>query len=231
MSKSQERPLSTKKNQSAINPSLPKEDKTSRHHRKLVWKRRIAKLSRWLHIYVSMASFTIVFFFAVTGLTLNHPDTFAGQLRNTQEKGKLDLRWVKTKDTLSIAKLEIVEYLRKTHGIKAALSEFRIDDSQCSVSFKGPGYAADAFINRETGEYDIALIRAGFIGVLNDLHKGRDTGSVWSVVIDISAILMTLISLTGMILMLYIKRKRVNGLILAALGLLVAYLVYAIWVK
>ncbi len=99
MLKSQERPLITEKNQPAINPSLSKEDKASRHHRKLVWKRRIAKLSRWLHIYLSRASFAIVFFFAVTGLTLNHPDTFAGQLRNTQEKGKMDLRWVKTKDT------------------------------------------------------------------------------------------------------------------------------------
>lgn len=231
MSKSQERPLTTEKNPPVINSSLQKEDRTSRHHHKLVWKRRIAKISRWLHIYVSMISFAIVFFFAVTGLTLNHPDTFAGQLHNTQEKGKLKLNWVKTKDTLAIAKLDIVEYLRKTHGIKAALSEFRIEDSQCSVSFKGPGYAADAFINRETGEYDIALIRAGFIGVMNDLHKGRDTGSGWSVLIDISAILMTLVSLTGMVLMLYIKRKRLQGLILAVLGLFLAYLVYAIWVK
>jgi hypothetical protein len=29
-------------------------------------------VSRWLHIYLSMASFGILFFFAVTGLTLNH---------------------------------------------------------------------------------------------------------------------------------------------------------------
>ena len=35
-------------------------------------KRRLAKYSRWLHIYVSMTSFVIVFFFAVTGWTLNH---------------------------------------------------------------------------------------------------------------------------------------------------------------
>ena len=201
------------------------------NNKSVVLKRSIAKLSRWLHIYVSMISFAIVFFFSVTGLTLNHPDTFAGQLKNTNKKGKLNIQWVKTKDTLTIAKLEIVEYLRKTHGIKATLSEFRIDDTQCSVSFKGPGYAADVFINRETGEYDVALFRANFIGILNDLHKGRDSGSGWSVLIDVSAILMTLVSLTGFILILYIKRKKISGLIIASAGLILAYLVYAIWVK
>jgi hypothetical protein len=203
---------------------LTTEKNNNKNKQQLVVKRGIAKLSRWLHIYVSMISFAIVFFFSVTGLTLNHPDTFAGQLKNTNEKGKLNIQWVKTKDTLSIAKLEIVEYLRKTHGIKAAMSEFRIDESQCSISFKGPGYAADAFINRETGEYDVAFFRAGFIGILNDLHKGRDSGSGWSVLIDISGIIMTLVSLTGFILILYIKRKKTSGLIIAATGLILAYL-------
>jgi hypothetical protein len=178
-----------------------------------------------------MISFAIVFFFAITGLTLNHPDTFAGKLTTTNDKGKLNISWVKTKDTATIAKLEIVEYLRNAHGIKATLSEFRIDETECSVSFKGPGYAADVFINRETGGYDISLMRAGFIGVLNDLHKGRDTGTGWSVLIDVAAILMTLVSLTGMILMLYIKKKRVSGLILVALGLILTWLVYVVWVK
>jgi uncharacterized protein len=200
-------------------------------HKKIVWKRRIAMVTRWLHIYVSMISFVIVFFFAVTGLTLNHPDFFAGELKNIQGKGKLNNTWVNTKDTSAINKLDVVEFLRKTHGIKAAMSEFRIDDNQCSISFKGPGYAADAFINRETGEYDITLLRAGFIGILNDLHKGRDSGSGWSVLIDVSAILMTIVSLTGMILMLYIKRKRINGVLLAFIGLVLSILVYLIWVK
>jgi len=191
----------------------------------------MAMLARWLHIYLSMISFAIVFFFAVTGLTLNHADKFANQLHSVQEKGKLNLNWVNNTDTLKIAKLEIVEYLRKNNSIKAAMSDFRIDDSQIGVSFKGPGYAADVFINRQTGEYDLTKTSAGFVGIINDLHKGRDTGAGWSVFIDISAVLLTLVSLSGMFLLLFIKRKRVSGLIVAACGLLLAYLVYMIWIK
>lgn len=219
MLKSQESPSTIEKN------NKPK-SKTQ-----LAWERNIAQLSRWLHIYVSMISFAIVFFFAVTGLTLNHPDYFAGELKSSTEKGQLDSNWVNKKDTTQIPKLEIVEYLRTTNHIKAALSEFRIDDNECSLAFKGPGYGADVFINRATGSYEITLMQAGTIGILNDLHKGRDSGSGWSVLIDVSAILMSLVSITGIILILYIKRKRTSGLILAAMGLILAYLVWAIWVK
>jgi len=34
-----------------------------------------------------------------------------------------------------------------------------------------------------------------------------------------------------MVLLLFIKRKRVAGLIVAGLGLFFAYLIYAIWIK
>ena len=223
--------LITEKKLTAIKQSASKEDSAAQKQNHFIRKRRMAMFVRWLHIYLSMISFAIVFFFAVTGLTLNHADKFSNELHSVQEKGKLNLNWVNSSDTLKIAKLEIVEYLRKNNSIKAAMSDFRIDDSQIGVSFKGPGYAADAFINRQTGEYDLTKTSAGFIGIINDLHKGRDTGAGWSIFIDISAILLTLVSLSGILLLLFIKRKRVSGLIVATCGLLIAYLVYMIWIK
>lgn len=196
---------------------------------KTVYKRRIAKFSRWLHIYVSMVSFAIVLFFSITGLTLNHADWFQGKTQTTQEKGKLKPDWVNSKDTNLVAKLNIVEHFRNKYSVKGAVSDFRIDDNQVSVAFKGPGYEADAFINRQNGEYELSQTRTGFVGFINDLHKGRDTGKVWSWVIDIAAVLMILISITGIILLLFIKRKRRNGILLAAAGLFLLYLVYKIW--
>ena len=198
---------------------------------KSFWKRRFAMLSRWLHIYLSMVSFAIVFFFAVTGLTLNHADKFGSQVRTKETKGKLNAGWVKVADTTKIDKLAVVEYLRNTHSIRVALADFRIDDEQCTASFKGPGYAADVFINRDDGAYTIQETSAGFVGVINDLHKGRDAGPVWGIFIDIAAVLMTLVSLTGMILILYMKKKRTAGLVVAVIGMLVAYLVYVFGIK
>ena len=201
------------------------------NNRDFAWKRKTAMLVRWLHIYLSMLSFAIVFFFAVTGLTLNHADKFGDQLTSVREKGRLDSGWVNAKDTAQVAKLRIVEYLRDAHHIHAALSDFRIDDDQIGVSFKGPGYEADAFITRPTGKYELTETSAGFVGLINDLHKGRDTGHGWSVFIDVSAILLTLVSLTGLMLILFLKRRRTAGLIVASFGLIVAWLIYRIWIK
>jgi hypothetical protein len=193
--------------------------------------RSVAKLSRWLHIYLSMISFTIVFFFAVTGLTLNHAGKFSSQVHTVGGKGRLNAQWVQAPDTLKIDKLAVVEYLRRVENIRAGLSDFRIDDTQIGVSFKGPGYAADVFLNRGTGEYEITKTSAGFVGLINDLHKGRDTGPAWSLFIDLSAVFLTLVSLTGLLLMVFLKKKRVAGLLVALLGSLLVWLVYFIWIK
>ena len=117
-----------------------------------------------------------------------------------------------------VAKLEIVEHLRKTHGVRGALADFRVDDSECMVSFKGAGYAADAFIDRESGHYNLTQTSHGFIAVINDLHKGRDTGPIWSAVIDISAVVLTVISLTGLTLIFYLKLRRKPGLVVSLIG-------------
>ncbi|WP_379086700.1 PepSY-associated TM helix domain-containing protein [Pedobacter sp. UC225_65] len=194
-------------------------------------KKGIAKLSRWLHIYLSMVSFAIVLFFSVTGLTLNHPTWFGGDKQVViKNKGTMNVNWVNSPDTNKIAKLEIVEFLRKTYQVKGAVSEFRIDDSEVSVSLKGPAYSCDAFIDRETGKYEVSEIKMGIVAVMNDLHKGRDSGPGWSWIIDISAVFLVVISLSGLILLCFIKKKRVAGLVTGIVGLLICYLIYVIFV-
>ena len=147
----------------------------------------------------------------------------------------MDLKWIGKDVALSnhppqVAKLEVVEYLRKSHAVRGALADFRVDDNECTVSFKGPAYSADAFIDRDTGRYTLTELDHGLIALVNDLHKGRDTGAVWSAVIDFSAGLMTLISLTGLVLLFYLKLKRVTGVIVALIGTVVLVVIYRLWV-
>jgi len=189
-------------------------------------KRDIATWTRWIHIYLSMFSFAALLFFALTGITLNHPDWTGGQ---QVEKISGQLK-ISATDTSRIAKMEIVEHFRNTYNIKSRLHDFIIEDTECVLSFKGPGYVADAFIDRSTGAYELTITKSGALAIFNDLHKGRDTGSVWVSIIDISAILMILVSLTGFLMIFFLKKKRLSGLLLSLLGgLLIAifYFVYA----
>ncbi len=193
--------------------------------RNAAWKRKLAAWSRWLHIYLSMASFAILFFFAVTGLTLNHQQWFAKQQKTVQLKGSMNSGWLRGE----VAKLEVVEYLRAQHKLSGAVNEFRIDDAQASVSFKGPGYEATAFVDRQTGAYDLTETKMGLAAILNDLHKGRDSGKAWSWLIDLSAVFMTFVSISGIVLILFLQKRRFSGIVAMAVGAALCYAVYLVW--
>ena len=192
-------------------------------------KREIAGWTRWLHIYLSMFSFAALLFFAITGITLNHTSWIEGQQRVDQRDGQLTLDWVERSATID--KLQIVEFLISTHGINARVNDFLIDDDECSISFKGPGYAADAFVDRTTGSYELTITKSGAVAIMNDLHKGRDTGSVWAWLIDFSAVLMILVSLSGFIMIFFLKNKLLNGLLLTAAGAIVIIVIYYLFAR
>ncbi len=155
-----------------------------------------------------------VLFFAATGVTLNHPDWLAAE--STRElAGKLPATW---KSAQGIDWLVVAEYLRSTHGLRGTVSDRNTDATQGSLTFKAPGYAADCFIEMADGSYRLTVSDQGSIGVLNDLHRGRDAGRPWAWLIDVSGIFLTFLSVTGLGLLWYLKKVRLSGLVTLVAG-------------
>jgi hypothetical protein len=198
-------------------------------------RRVVSNAARFLHLYLSMVSFAVVLFFSVTGLTLNHQDWFSGQQQTSVFEGFAAQRMLGKPSNVgndamaSIDKLGLVEMLR-ARGIHGAVSDFRIDDTQIDISFKGPGYTADAFIDRDSGKYTLTETRNGFIAIINDLHKGRDSGKAWSLLIDISAVLLVLVSVTGIVLIWFLHKRRIKGFLLLFGGALFCLALYKLFV-
>ncbi|MEM6472511.1 MAG: PepSY-associated TM helix domain-containing protein, partial [Planctomycetota bacterium] len=156
--------------------------------------RKSAAAFRWLHIYLSMVGFAAMMFFALTGITLNHPTWLGGSEQTVEDfAGELEI------DVLEgeVDRLEIAETLRERHQLKGRVKEFEVDEYECMIVYKSPGYAADAFVDRASGRYGVTVTSSNAIAVMNDLHKGRDSGTAWSLLIDISAILMAAFSVSG----------------------------------
>ncbi|MCG8651155.1 MAG: PepSY-associated TM helix domain-containing protein [Pirellulales bacterium] len=186
-----------------------------------------AAVFRWLHIYLSMLSFAAMMFFAFTGITLNHPTWFGASEQSVRdEAGGIDANLLSGE----VDRLQVAESIRSTHSLRGRVAEFEIDEFECMLVFKGPGYAADVFVDRSTGKYTVTEISTGAMAVLNDLHKGRDSGKGWAWVIDISAVLMLLMSLAGFGLLFYLKKRRVSGVVTAVAGTVVLVAAWAIWV-
>ncbi len=169
--------------------------------------RATQKWSRILHAYTSMISLFTVLFFSVTGLTLNHPTwTLGAGPSRSEAKGTLPAAW---KDaTSNVDWLVVSDFLRAKHSVRGDVVEKSADDAQASITYKGPGYQASAFINPDNGTYDLTAEAQGFLGVMNDLHKGRDAKSSWKWFVDVSAVVLIVISATGLVLQLVLRKRR-----------------------
>lgn len=198
----------------------------------------MATWNRWLHIYLSMFGLAMILFFSATGLTLNHSDWFF-QERLVQLTGSLPTKWLRTGGappadwdetdySHDVDKLAIAERLRATHRLRGTVSDFLAFDDQCEVTFQGPGYAAVARVDRQSGDYLIDVAENDIISRLNDLHKGRNTGRAWSWVIDVSALVGVLVALSGFLLIFYVRLRRRKSLVTALVGTAVMWLLYRV---
>ncbi|MBB5375217.1 hypothetical protein HNQ07_000661 [Deinococcus metalli] len=165
---------------------------------------------RWLHTYTSMISLLVVLFFALTGITLNHPDWVfgTGEVRS-ELTGTMPVGWITDG---KVNWLTVAETLRADQNLKGRAGDTRADDREADISFVGPGYSADTVIDLKTGTYTVNVLQQGAVAVMNDLHRGRDTGGAWKWVIDLSGAVLALVAVTGIGILLYMKKTRTQAL-------------------
>jgi len=187
--------------------------------------RVIAHWALLVHIYVSMAGFTLALLFGATGLTLNHEDFGLSSPRVTRAEIMLDKNIVENADR---AKLE--QCLQQKLGITTPSTDYHDDPDQIQITFAAPGARTIVTINRANGRAEVEKENRGFLGKLNDLHKGLDAGKVWSWTIDVAAILLVISSLTGMVTLVALRARRRSGFAVGALGVLTVLAIYVIFV-
>lgn len=197
--------------------------------------------ARRLHIYISMALLLVVLFFAITGITLNRPDIFVSDTPDITEQ-TLTLPtsllssdkgpFVPDTDAL-IAYLSTHSALSGTaSGVEVFtdLEEGELIEGEISLDYKGPGYNATVFIDMTTAQAEIEITHYGVVALLNDLHKGRNSGDVWKWFIDVTAILMIFFVLTGVCLLLPKKKTLITSMKWMGIGTVITALIYIAFV-
>jgi hypothetical protein len=87
----------------------------------------------------------------------------------------------------------------KLDAPKGAVIEW--SDGEAYVALPRPGGDGWVTIDTETGAAEAELTSRGWVSYLNDLHKGRNTGPVWSWFLDIFAAGCIVFCITGLILL------------------------------
>ena len=192
------------------------------HHFRLLFK----KWSRLIHIYLSMLGLLAVVFFSITGIMLNHEEWFGfAEPRVKKNEGTVPVALLAAPD-----KLGIVEKLRKDFGATGALDSFDVRDDELALVFKSPGRRTEAAITRADGHAEVSIETHGFAGRFVELHRGTEAGPAWRLVIDATAILLLLSSLTGLVLWLLVPKWRPLGIVALVVCAGVCVAVYFVFV-
>jgi hypothetical protein len=184
-------------------------------------------LNRSLHIYISMFALLLVLFFSVTGVFLNRPEWFdLDQPIPSDREGSVPTHVLETKGDQR--PLAMVEYLRANLGARGQMTSFEDepDLDEIRIQFTGPGRRGEFLINKKDGKTQIHEEVSNSLSVLSDLHKGKGSGGPWKLLIDISAILLVFISLTGIILWVVLPKRRKLGIISLVAGTVVSIAIY-----
>ena len=184
--------------------------------------REAAHLAFTLHIYFSMAGFVLVLLFAVTGLTLNHDDFGWSEPMTSTTTLTLPPSLLDRPSQEAIG-----QYLRGVLGLQSPAMKYRADDDEIDVTFTAPGSRTQVMIHRPDGAARVESESRGLFAKLDDLHKGLDSGNVWRGVIDITAVLLILSSITGILTLVSLPKRRAMGFVAGAVvaaALVVVYL-------
>lgn len=171
--------------------------------RRGAWRKVLLKL-HWVSSALCLLGLLL---FSATGITLNH----AAQI---EAKPKI------TRSTLPLPGALLPELRRLAATAPAAAlpsavdawlgANFHVDLGAASpewttgeiyLPLPRPGGDAWLRISLEDGGVEYELTERGWISWLNDLHKGRHTGGMWSLFIDLFALACLFFSATGLLLL------------------------------
>ena len=183
--------------------------------------------ARYVHGWLSAFAFLTLLFFSVTGLLLNHPEWF--EPTKTEQTTQLILpesvlKSIKQQENPSDT---ILNYVRQQQNVVGRYQSSEVMDNEVMIRLESPAGATDIWVMADTGETEITQKPASTVSMLNDLHRGKNSGLAWSWLIDISAIIVIALSLVGYILFLSIKTRLVTHLVLTAASL--ALIILLIW--
>ncbi|MCH7336983.1 PepSY-associated TM helix domain-containing protein [Acinetobacter sp. NIPH 2699] len=183
--------------------------------------------ARYVHGWLSAFAFIALIFFSVTGLLLNHPEWFKPAQQEQSNTIILPEPLMQTIVEQENPTQIILDYLRQQQSLVGRYQSSEILDGEVMIRLDSPAGSTDIWVLLDTAEAEITMKPASTVSLLNDLHRGKNVGAGWSWLIDISAVIIVLLSLAGYILFLTLKTRLLTHLTLTAVSL--ALITLLIW--
>ena len=194
-------------------------------------------LHQWHWVSAALCLIGMILF-SVTGLTLNHASLIGAKPEVTTTRATLpaslraQLQTTSADSSAANRNLprDVTRWLSDELSVQTGNAAPEWSDTQVYVSLPRPGGDAWLSIDRDSGEVVHELTNRGSLAYLNDLHKGRNTGAVWSLFIDLFALAALVFATTGLLLLKMHAPHRPGTWPMVALGLTVPLLLAILFI-
>ena len=175
----------------------------------------------WISAAICLAGLLL---FCITGITLNHAAAIAASpkvIKKTlglPEPLRALLAAGKEGDALPDP---LADWIEDEFDIDTDGADVEWSPEELYVSAPGPGRDAWVMFDRSSNQASSEVTERGWLAYFNDLHKGRNTGLVWKLFIDLVAGACLFFALTGLVLLWIQARQRTSTWPLVSLGVAV----------
>jgi uncharacterized protein len=190
---------------------------------------RTTHLLHWISAAVCLAGLLL---FSITGITLNHSGAISANptvtKRTAQVPEPLRSSLAGEHAAADAVPAPLTDWISNEFGVATDSATVEWSADELYLSAPGPGRDAWVSIERADGAARFESTDRGWIAYFNDLHKGRNTGVVWIIFIDVIAAACLFFSLTGLVLLQIQARQRPSTwpLVLGGVGLVVAVMIF-----
>ena len=186
----------------------------------------------WISAAISLVGLIL---FSITGITLNHaaqikskpavvsqtavlPDTLREQLAAAALSGDAPVP------------ADIAAWIEKQWSLPVTGRSAEWNEDEGYLSLPRPGGDGWLSIDIAGGEVEYETTDRGWVSYFNDLHKGRNSGAVWSWFIDIFAVACLIFAVTGLFLLQIHATRRPATWPLVALGVVLPLILILLFV-
>lgn len=208
----------------------------ARHARRSAW---LKTLLQWHWISSALCLIGMVLF-AFTGITLNHAGSIEARPQITTREGTLPTALLASLSRLAnqadtpVADTPLPDPVRNwlSSELDIPTRDTAAEWSADEVYLAMPRPGGDAWLRIDlgSGELEYEHTDRGWISYLNDLHKGRHSGTAWSWFIDIFAAACLVFSLTGLLLLYLHASHRPTTWPLIGLGAVIPVLLALLFI-
>ncbi len=199
---------------------------------RLFWMQQV-RLWHWTSSALSLLGLVA---FDATGLTLNHAAAIDATPRVVARQAQLPPDLVAQlasmpQEGTAAAPPRLRARLERALPVRGSGAEIEWSPGEAYLTLPRPGGEAWISIDRASGSIEYEKTTRGAVAVLNDLHKGRNTGAVWRGFIDGFAVACLVFAFSGLFLLqLHAKMRPITWPLvaggLAAPALLVLFFLH-----